>query len=516
MKVLWLLIPAAVSMALAYLLTPLARRLALFVGAVDQPGARKVHKQPTARMGGLAVIAAVAVVLAAAAMGFGRLAPWAPANVIRGIGLGLLPVLVVSIWDDIRRLRALPKFLAQAFGAALAVAHGVSLTHEVHLFGNSVELGPVAVVVSILWIVGVTNAFNIVDGLDGLAGGLALISAGSLAAVFFMSGNNPMGGTALVVAGAIIGFLPYNVYPAEVFLGDTGSASIGFVLACLALKGGSTLSAGLATLVPVFILGLPLAETLVSMARRLVKRVESRSTSGVFEADRGHFHHRLLELGLDERRTVLLLWSIGLLLGLLGLLSILFTARQAGLLLVAILVAAFVGLARLGYEEFAVFRKGVALRLYGAPVLNRSLFVVFVDLALVACAIWLAIGLKWDDWGFGTHRATALEMAAVLAPATVGGLWLMGLYRRAWRVAGMEDVVRLGLAVATSTFTGLALDWMVLSGEVPLSLFFIYALAKAALSALLLAGWHGHQLADGLLGRPGKCPKCGMNLESKS
>ncbi len=483
MKLLWLAVPMSLAGALAYVLTPLARRLAIRVGAVDRPGVRKVHAADTPRLGGLAVLVSVGLVLSAAALRIGPLAPWAPVRVMLGIGIGLLPVLVVSVWDDVRPLRAVPKFLAQGLGAGLAVSFGITLMPKVHVFGAEVSLGPLSVVVSIVWIVGVTNAFNIVDGLDGLAGGLALISAASLAAVFFVSGNVPMGGAALVVAGGILGFLPYNVYPAKVFLGDTGSASIGFILACLALKGGSTLSAGLATLVPVFIMGLPVAETFVSMARRTVKRMENRASTGVFEADRGHFHHRLLDLGLDHRRAVLLLWAVGLVLGLLGLLSVLFTARQAGLLLVAIVAAAFVGLARLGYEEFAVIRKGVVLRLYDAPVLKKALFVVFVDLALVAVAVWVAIGLKWDDWGLHVHRASAVEMAAVLAPATVGGLWVMGLYRRAWRLAGMDDFVRLGVAVGVSTFTGLALDWIVVGGEVPVSVFLVFALAKSALSA---------------------------------
>ena len=218
-----------------------------------------------------------------------------PSHLVTGVGIGVLPILLVSIIDDIRSVRARTKFLAHMLGAAIAVGLGISLSPEVHVLGSALNIGWIAAPLSLLWIVGVTNAFNIIDGLDGLSTGLALISALSMAAVFALVGQAGMAGVSLVLAGALLGFLPYNVHPARLFLGDTGATAIGFCLAAFALRGGSTLSTGFAALLPVFILGLPIADTLIAMARRTLHRMEHQA-GGVFVADRNHIHHRLLAL----------------------------------------------------------------------------------------------------------------------------------------------------------------------------------------------------------------------------
>src|SRR5215475_487923 len=153
----------------------------------------------------------------------------------------------------------------------------------------TLHLGWLSVPLSLGWIVGVTNAFNIIDGLDGLSAGLALIAAMAMAAVFSFVGQPAMAGAALVLAGALVGFLPYNLHPARLFLGDTGATAIGFCLAAFALRGGSTLSSGFAALLPVLILGLPIADTLIAMVRRTLHRMEHH-TGGVFVADRDHIH----------------------------------------------------------------------------------------------------------------------------------------------------------------------------------------------------------------------------------
>jgi UDP-GlcNAc:undecaprenyl-phosphate GlcNAc-1-phosphate transferase len=436
-------------------------------------------------MGGLAVVISAGVVLGSAFLGLSSFPRWASSNLCKGIALGLLPILVVSLWDDIRPLRATTRLAAQTLGAGIAVWYGVVLAPTTHLFGQSVALGPFAILISVLWLIGVTNAFNIVDGLDGLSAGLALISAGSLTAVFLLSGQTGMARASLVLAGGLIGFLPYNLYPAKIFLGDTGSMAIGFSLACFALSGGATLSAGFATLLPVFVLGLPVAETLISIARRIVRRLET-GTSGVLEADRDHIHHRLLALGITHRRAVFILYGVGLSLGLAGLVSVLMSARDAGLLLVALLVAGFVGVARLGYDEFAVIRKGLVLRFYETPVLKTSLFVVFVDIVIVALSVYGAIGLKQDDWGLTTNRHTVLTMTALLAGVTVATFWAVGLYRGSWRLASIQDFVRASWAVAAAATAGLlltqTLTQLLPPSRVPVSVFAIYALLHLALT----------------------------------
>ena len=479
-----LLLPGLIAGFLAAALTPLARRLAFLVGAVDMPGPRKVHEQPVPRLGGLAVISASVVVAGLWRSGVARsLVPypvdledlWAP------LGFGLLPILFVSVWDDIRRLRAVPKLLAHLAGASLAVFGGLVLSPQVHVCGVEISLGPAAPIISVLWLAGLTNAFNIVDGLDGLAAGLALISSGSLAAVFVALGQRDLAAGTILLAGAVVGFLPWNVHPARVFLGDTGSASLGFVLGALALRGAGKISAGFAVLVPVVILGMPLAETLVSMARRMVRKAEGTGVR-VMGADRGHFHHRLLEKGLDQRHAVLTLYGAGLVVAAVGLISIFLSAKQTGLLLVAVLAAGLIGVWRLGYDEFALLRKGSALSVYEAPVLKNSFFIVFVDLVLVTAAIWISFALKYDDPWLTTHRGVALEMLAVLFPVTVGVLWRMGLYREVWKLSGLEDILRLMVAIWLATFVGLLVDLVIIGGEAPVSQFLLYGLVKTGLS----------------------------------
>ncbi len=478
-----LLIPAALAAGVSFALAPLASRLARRVGAMDQPGPRKLHGRPVPRLGGLAVVGAIVLV-----GGANYWIRWTsgltlPTRFSLGIALGLVPVLGVSIWDDIRPLRAREKFIAHLLGAVIAVGFGISLAREVHLFGATIPLGLFAFPLSVVWMVGLTNAFNIVDGLDGLSAGLGLISSISLGGVFLLVGQPNMAAAVLVVAGALAGFLPYNLHPARMFLGDTGATAVGFCLAALAVSGGSTLSAGFAVLLPVFVLGLPIAETLISMARRFLKRLDEKSAGGVFEADRNHLHHRLLALGINHQRAVFILYGVGLLLACGAFISMFMTTLEAALFALALLMAGFIGVARLEYEEFAVLRNGAALHLYEAPVVKRSMFVVFVDLLIVALAVYGAVALKTDDWRLATFRTTAFSMVAVLAPITVVVFWRLNIYRGSWRLADAKDFVRACGAVALAALAGLAVHLVMAPDATPslVSLFGIYALVALML-----------------------------------
>jgi UDP-GlcNAc:undecaprenyl-phosphate GlcNAc-1-phosphate transferase len=476
----FLLGPAVAAAVISYLLAPAAAALAVRVDAVDRPGPRKVHSQPVPRLGGLAVLCAF-VLVAIPTFCVPQTARWLiPSRLGLGVGLGLLPIVAVSILDDIKSLRAGHKFLAHLLGAAIAVWLGNSLNSETHLFGHTIAIGILAVPLSLLWIVGATNAFNIVDGLDGLSAGLALISAVSLAAVFMIVGQTGMAAAVLVLAGAIAGFLPHNLHPAKMFLGDTGATAIGFCLSLFALRGGATLSAGFATLLPVFVLGMPIAETLISIARRLVRRLEQRS-AGVFQADSNHIHHRLLALGIDHARAVLVLYGAGLLLAAGALASLFMTARDSALLVVALLLAGTLGLRRLGYDEFAVIRNGAALRMYEAPVLRTSMFVVVLDLVMVAIGAYAAVVLKTDDWNLQRYRTSVFGMVGILAPATVAVFWRMGLYRGSWRVAGVDDFVRAGAAVVVATATGFMARLLLAPADASVAMFTIYALVAVIL-----------------------------------
>jgi UDP-GlcNAc:undecaprenyl-phosphate GlcNAc-1-phosphate transferase len=467
------LLPPLVAAVLTWLLAPLAARLAVLVGAVDVPGVRKVHTTPIPRLGGLAVIGSVAIVLSATSLAFGS---YLPVEISKGLGFGLLPILIVSVADDIRPVPALVKLLAHVTGAVIAILCGVTLNPVVHLFEVAIDIGVLAGPLSIVWLVGVTNAFNIIDGLDGLSSGLALISAISMAAVFGVLGQPTMAAATLVLAGALAGFLPYNLHPARLFLGDSGATAIGFCLAAFALKGGATLTSGFAAIVPLFIMGLPIADTLIAMARRTMARGD-----GVFTADGNHIHHRLLALGVGHRQAVLILYAAGFICAGVAFMSVFLKARQAALLIASLLVAGVVGLQRLGYEEFAFIRRGTVLRVYEAPVLRRSMFVVFFDLALAAVAAYVTAMLKLDGWTLATVQSMVIDLVATFAPLTAIVFWYSGVYRGNWRVAGVVDLARLVGAALVVTGLGMVTHGFIAATSTPTSVFFIYALVSIVL-----------------------------------
>ena len=480
-----LVLPAVAAAVVAFAMTPLTARLAVLVGAIDKPGRRKMHDQPVPRLGGLAVIGAIAVVWVAAAWLFGVSLPRELTN---GVIVGSLPILLVSVLDDMRGVRAGRKFLAHSLGAGLAVASGVSLGEVVHLFDIDIHLGLWAMPLSVLWLVGVTNAFNVIDGLDGLAAGLALIASLCMAAVFVLVGQPVMAGAALVLTGALAGFLPFNLHPARLFLGDSGATAIGFCLGALALKGGSTLSSGFAALVPVFIMGLPIADTLIALARRTIDRLEQRR-GGVFVADRNHIHHRLLAHGIAHGRAVLILYGGGLVCAVAAFGSLFLQARHAALFLVAVLVAGAVGVRRLGYDEFDVIRRGTVLRVYDSPVVNTSMFVVFGDLAMSAVAAYLALGLKSDAWSLHPAGGALVDLVAVFAPLTALTFWYTGMYRDSWRVAGVADLARAGGTAVAVTVGGALLHPLVSFAPLPVSVFVIYGLITAILVTISRAAY---------------------------
>lgn len=471
-----------VAALLSYLATPLAARLAIRLGAMDLPDARKVHRQPLPRLGGLAVIGSAGIVLLAlVAAPNGVQAPSSIAAV-QGLVFGLLPILLVSIWDDMRGVSARWKFLCHALGAAIAVGFGTCLPPTIHVLGVSLEPGWLAAPLSMFWLMLGTSAFNLIDGLDGLSAGLGFISTIALTGVFAIAGQVEMTLVSTVVAGALLGFLPHNVHPARVFLGDTGATAIGFTLANMVLMGGVTLSSGLAVVMPLLIMGLPVADTAVAVFRRLAKRLVSGGAVTVFQADRDHVHHRLLALGVAHARAVWILWGIGALCASIALLSVTLTSQRTGLLLAGLFGAALIGFNRLGYGEFALMRRGLVLRFSNTPVLKKSVFAVLADVVIVAASAYTAVGLKYDDWGLVRYPAEFFSLASALSVTTTASLWVLGLYRGAWRVAALSDFVRLGQSVVVSNVVGFLLVAFVTAAWVHPGLVAILALLQLTMA----------------------------------
>lgn len=297
----------ALAMCLAAALTPLARRLAFRMGAVVRPGGRHVHKSTIPRMGGVAIAVAICAPLLALFV-----VDSAVARIIRNeahLAVGLLVggVLVcgVGVADDVRGLRPRYKLLAQIAASAIAYGFGFRIP-AVHVpFVGALSMGVFALPVTILWIVGITNAVNLIDGLDGLAAGVVFFAAVTNFAVALISTSVFVAVLMAAVMGALLGFLFYNFNPARIFMGDSGSYFLGFVLATSSLAGPAhKASAAVSLLVPIVALGVPIFDTLFSMVRRMLER------RPLFSPDRGHIHHRLLDMGITHRRAVLILYGV--------------------------------------------------------------------------------------------------------------------------------------------------------------------------------------------------------------
>ncbi|MCP3917043.1 MAG: undecaprenyl/decaprenyl-phosphate alpha-N-acetylglucosaminyl 1-phosphate transferase [bacterium] len=287
----------------ALVATPFAARAARAMGWFDHPGGRKMHGRPVAYLGGAAVFVACSIGLASLVFlvpePVAALLALEPEMLALILGAGLM--FSVGLLDDVLLVRPRTKFVAQVAAALIAYASGIRI-ETIHVSDELVlEFGPLSAVVTALWIVGITNAVNLIDGLNGLAAGLALIACVAIGWVAHMAGLTATAILLVAMLGALSGFLPYNLKPARIFLGDAGSMMLGFLLASTAVIAAAKTATIVGVGLPIIALGIPILDTLFSMLRRVL---EGRSP---FSADRNHIHHRLLALGFDQTRIVLLL-----------------------------------------------------------------------------------------------------------------------------------------------------------------------------------------------------------------
>lgn len=338
----------AASVVTAAALTPMVRSAAQRWGLVDHAlTSRKIHGKPIPRLGGIAIVAAFYLPLLCLALVDGGVSSPLYSRSVKAFGLltGGLIIAALGIWDDLRGANPRVKFAVQFGVAGLMYAAGYRIDAIQTPFGDPLHLGVLAIPFTVLWIAGVTNAMNLLDGLDGLAGGVAIIVVATTFVVA-LGGDRPL--MVLVVAtlgGAILGFLVYNFNPASIFMGDTGSMFLGFMLATTAIGANQLPSREIAIVVPVIALGIPIADTLLAMARRAARGVP------MFSGDRSHIHHRLLDLGLSHRSAVLVLYGASVVLGLAALGVAYATPSQALYFLLALAGTAYLVLRRLGYVQ---------------------------------------------------------------------------------------------------------------------------------------------------------------------
>lgn len=309
-------------------ITPFIIKLAERIGAMDIPkDNRRVHKAPVPLIGGLAIFLAFVVTV----IGF---IPLPEQKEIIGLLLGGTFITLSGLLDDIRPMKARTKLLFQIAAAIILVCFGVTIKFVTNPFDRLTgisDIGWLTIPATIFWIVGITNAFNLIDGLDGLAAGVASISSITLFIVCMLNGRVTTALLTAALAGSTMGFIPYNFNPARIFMGDTGSQFLGFILAAISIQGAIKSAAAIVITVPILALGLPIYDTLTSIIRRYLNK------KPVMQADKGHLHHKLLDMGLSQRQTVLVMYVISIVLGLSAIFATELSPVQSFIVLFAVL-----------------------------------------------------------------------------------------------------------------------------------------------------------------------------------
>ena len=294
------------ALVVSFLMTPVVKSFAYKVGAIDVPkDDRRMHKEPIPRLGGLAIFFGFMVSI----LLFVEITPE-----MRSICLGAVIIVVLGVVDDIMALPAMLKFVIQIAAALIPALNGVVIQafSNPNIFSDNLYwvLGWLSVPFTVLWIVAITNAVNLIDGLDGLADGVSAISATTVLVIALMASELQVAIVMAALVGACVGFMPYNLNPAKMFMGDTGATFLGYILATMSIQGLFKFYAVISFAVPFLILGLPIFDTVFAFTRRIAHG------QSPMHADRGHIHHRLIDMGLNQKQAVATLYVISAILGL--------------------------------------------------------------------------------------------------------------------------------------------------------------------------------------------------------
>jgi UDP-GlcNAc:undecaprenyl-phosphate GlcNAc-1-phosphate transferase len=434
------LLAVAVAFVLALLLTPLVRAFARRVGMVAVPKTDRWHKKPTAMLGGVVIWFTVIL----AYFIFIPLTVYGPVILLASTFLFL-----VGLVDDVLHIKPYQKLIGQVLGAALVVYYGLSLP-----WTGSVLLN---MALAIFWLIGITNSINLLDNMDGLASGIAIIAAGFLALSFVNTGQFNEALIMLLFAGALLGFLLYNSNPASIFMGDCGSMFVGFFLASSALinvSGGRSRSFLPVLAVPILVLFIPIFDTtFVTVLRKLSGRAAS-------QGGRDHTSHRLVALGMSERHAVWMLYGFA---ALSGLLAILVQRAPLDVSLAAIagftILLTLIGVYLAGVKVYDKSDEAMALKekpLYAFLVdvsYKRRVFEVLLDVVLIILSYWSAYAINFPP----TSPAWNLFIRTlpVLVFVKMSVFLVMGVYRGLWRYTGMSDMIVFAKAVALSSVASL-------------------------------------------------------------
>ena len=337
----------------AYVITPYSIRLAKKIGALDLPKeSRKIHTKPMPRLGGIAVIAGfiVSVTYLLTTMSIEHsIDLFAAENYyLKLIGFlsGIIILGAFCFVDDLKGINPFVKLTGQIIAAVIVTLCGIQIDKiSLPFFSTIIPESLNAIILTILWIVGITNAINLIDGLDGLSSGISLISCLSLVIIFALNGS-PLISIVLItaLAGAILGFLPYNFNPAKTFLGDTGSNFLGFSLSIISILGMAKTYTAIVIVAPLLVFALPIVDTGFAITRRVIK---TKSIKGVFKADKEHLHHKIMKHGYSQRQAVLMLYGLSATFGMFAI--ILLDSGIWKALSFALMIVAIIGI---GYKDF--------------------------------------------------------------------------------------------------------------------------------------------------------------------
>ncbi len=330
------------------LLTPLVKKLAFLIGATDKPNYRKVHSRIMPRLGGLAIFLSF----------FIGILIFKPAGEYHlPIVIGSIIIILTGMLDDVKEISPKLKLAGQIAASAVVVIYGGLKVEFINLpFGGIIDFGYLSIPLTMIWIIGITNAINLIDGLDGLAGGVSSIALITIAGMSFVMGNGYVSVMALIVAVSTIGFLFYNFHPAKIFMGDTGALYLGYMIGVLSLLGYKNVTF-ISLIIPVIILGVPISDTFFAIIRRLVNK------QPLSAPDKSHLHHCLLKTGFSHRQTVLLIYAMA---SVFGLAAFIFSQATVWGSLIIILVMLItievivekIGLIRDDYKPLLNFMKG--------------------------------------------------------------------------------------------------------------------------------------------------------------
>ncbi|MDN4606755.1 glycosyltransferase family 4 protein [Sporosarcina highlanderae] len=319
-----LFLAMAAAFVASIILTPLVIKFAFRIGAIDHPNYRKVHASVMPRIGGVAIFGAFVI-------GYLLLRP-SDEHAI-GILVGAVIIIVTGFLDDMLEITAKAKAFGQLIAAVVVVTWGGLQIEFINLpFFGPFDFGYLSIPITILWIVGITNAINLIDGLDGLAAGVSTIALISIAVMALIMGEMFVVATAAILAASSLGFLFYNFHPAKIFMGDTGALFLGYMISVLALLGYKNVTM-ISLIIPIIILGVPISDTFFAIIRRV------RMKQPISAPDKSHLHHCLLRAGFSHRQTVLIIYGLAILFGVAAVLFSQATVWGAIVLILVMLLA---------------------------------------------------------------------------------------------------------------------------------------------------------------------------------